>query len=281
MSCEVMSWVVYSYTIVYYCNDLINNTHLINSIMKAIVVDDEPFARQSIIAIISSKFPEVEIVGEAESVKESVELISRLKPDLVFLDVDLTDGSGFDVLNLLKPVTFKVIFITAHQEYAIKAIKFSALDFILKPVSSFELGAAVERVNEEIEKDHDALKYDAIDNNINEASKPKKIVLKTSDSIHLVSIDTIIRCEADNNYTTFFTTEANKIIVSKGLKEYDELLSSFGFFRVHQSHLINVSFISRFDKKDGGFVILSDDTRIPVSQRKKQKLMDIFESFNK
>lgn len=249
--------------------------------IKVIVVDDELFARQSIITILNSKFSNVNIVGEAESVKDAVEIIQDKQPDLVFLDIDLTDGSGFDVVNFLKPISFQIIFVTAHQEYAIKAIKFSALDYILKPVSSFELEAAVNRLLEEKESENQQLKLDAFAENMqNESSKKNKIVLKTSDSIHLINVSDIMRCEADNNYTTFYISSGERIIVSKGLKEYDELLSEHGFFRVHQSHLINISCISRFDKKDGGSVVLCDEAKIPVSQRKKQKLLDIFEQYN-
>lgn len=248
--------------------------------MKVFVVDDELYARQSIITILKDRFPAIEIVGEAPSVKDAVEGIRNTTPDIVFLDVDLTDGTGFDVVNFLKPVRFKVIFVTAHQEYAIKAIKFSALDFILKPISSFELESAVNRVIEERNEKSEQLKFEAFENNIQQSNKEKKIVLKTSDSIHLIEIKNIVRCEADNNYTTFFLINGKKIIISKGLKEYDELLSGYGFFRIHQSHLVNIAYITRFDKKDGGYVILNDQAKLPVSQRKKQGLLDIFENFN-
>jgi len=249
--------------------------------IKVVVVDDEQFARQSIITILVSKFNNIDVVGEAESVKDAVDIIKGKKPDLVFLDIDLTDGSGFDVVNFLKPISFQIIFVTAHQEYAIKAIKFSALDYILKPVSSFELEAAVNRLLEDRTSENQQFKLDAFTHNMQETSTDKKkIVLKTSDSIHIIKVIDIRRCEADNNYTTFYIANGERIIVSKGLKEYDELLSGYGFFRVHQSHLINLSCISRFDKKDGGSLVLCDEAKIPVSQRKKQKLLDIFEKFN-
>ncbi len=247
--------------------------------MRVIIVDDEPFARQSIICILVNKFKSIEIVGEADSVSSAVSMIKELSPDLVFLDIDLNDGTGFDIINFLKPLTFKVVFITAHQEYAIKAIKFSALDYILKPVSSFELEAAVSRIIAEGNNESNQIQIDAFINNMQSKKDNNKIVLKTCDSIHLIDIDKIIRCEADNNYTTFFIQGSKKIIISKGLKEYDELLSTHGFFRVHQSHLINISNISRFDKKEGGCIVLSDDVKIPVSQRKRQKLLEIFEKY--
>ena len=245
--------------------------------MNVVIVDDEPLARKTIETIISDHFPDVNIAGQAGSVEDAVAVIKNTNPDLVFLDVDLTDGYGFDILSILKPFDFKVIFITAHQEYAIKAIKFSALDFILKPISEYELVDAVKKAYAETNKNDKNIKWDAFFNNINN-NENKKIVLKTSDSIHLIKVSDIIRVEADNNYSTFFLKDNDKIVVSKGLIEYEKLLNDYGFFRVHQSHLINLSYISRFDKKDGGYVVLSDKSQVPVSQRKRQKILSFFEN---
>jgi two-component system LytT family response regulator len=245
--------------------------------MRAVIVDDELYARQSLESILLDYYPEITIVGQAESVKQTIELIDEVKPELVFLDIDLPDGTGFDVLSFLKKFQFKVIFVTAHHEYAIKAIKFSAFDYILKPVNPLELKVAIKRVIND--NDNNKIKMDAFIHNLeNQKKDDKKIVLKTSDSIYLIGIQDIVRCEADNNYTSFFLNNGERIVISKGLKEYDEMLSGYGFFRVHQSHLINVRCISRFDKKEGGFIVLSDKTQIPVSQRKKQKLLEMFEA---
>lgn len=245
--------------------------------MNVVIVDDEPMARETVKSIIIDRFPEINIVGQAGSVQSAIDIIKDTKPDLVFLDVDLTDGYGFDILTILKPIDFKVIFITAHQEYAIKAIKFSAFDFILKPVSVSELSAAINRAKIEENSNNQSLKWNAFFNNIEDKDK-KIIVLKTSESIHLVHVANIIKCEADNNYSTFYLVGGEKIVISKGLKEYEEMLSELGFFRVHQSHLINLKFVSRYDKRDGGFVVLTDKTHVPVSQRKKQKLLEFFDS---
>lgn len=250
--------------------------------MNVIIIDDEPLARQTIKSIIIENFPNINIVGQAGSVQSGVKIINDAKVDLIFLDVDLTDGSGFDILTSIKNINFKVIFITAHQEYALRAIKFSAFDFILKPISANELIDAVQRIDKESDVANQAIKWDAFFNNISEKKeKVKKLVLRTSESIHLVQIDDIIRCEADNNYSTFFLDSGEKIVISKGLKEYEELLGNHGFFRVHQSHLINLSYILRFDKKDGGFVVLTDKSIVPVSQRKKQRLFDFFDDISK
>lgn len=245
--------------------------------MNVVIIDDEPMARETIKSIIVDRFPEINIVGQAGSVQSAIETINITKPDLVFLDVDLTDGYGFDILTILKPINFKVIFITAHQEYAIKAIKFSAFDFILKPVSVTELSDAITRVKIEDDSNNQSLKWNAFFSNISDKEQ-KTIVLKTSESIHLVNVNDIIKCEADNNYSTFYLVDGKKIVISKGLKEYEDMLGDLGFFRVHQSHLINLKFVSRYDKRDGGFVVLKDESHVPVSQRKKQKLLDFFDS---
>ena len=245
--------------------------------MNVVIVDDEPMARETIKSIIIDRFPEINMVGQAGSVQSAIETIKDTKPDLVFLDVDLTDGYGFDILTILKPINFKVIFITAHQEYAIKAIKFSAFDFILKPVSVTELSDAINRVQVEDDSSNQSLKWNAFFSNISNKDQ-KTIVLKTSESIHLVHVNDIIKCEADNNYSTFFLVDGKKIVISKGLKEYEEMLGELGFFRVHQSHLINLKFVSRYDKRDGGFVVLKDESHVPVSQRKKQKLLEFFDN---
>jgi two-component system, LytTR family, response regulator len=254
------------------------NDQFCYKIMRIVIVDDEPMARNAIISILKIGFPQVEISGQAETVLSAVELIKKVNPDLVFLDIDLPDGTGFDLLALLQPAKFKIIFVTAHQEFAIKAIKFSALDYILKPVSSIELAASMTKViNDKAIGDID-LKFETLLSNYNSPRKEmRKIVLRTSESIHIVEIEDIIRCESDNNYTTFFLKDNQKILVSKGLKEYDDMLADYGFYRAHQSHLVNINFINRFDKKDGGYLVLADKTHVPVSQRKRQGLLDLFE----
>ncbi len=250
--------------------------------MNVVIVDDEPLARQIVESIIVDNFPSINIVGQAGSVKEGINIITIKKPDLVFLDVDLTDGTGFDILQGLPRIDFKIIFITAYQEYALRAIKFSAFDFILKPVNTTELVDTLKRVSSESKMHDQVVKWEALFNNISKLEeKTHKIVLKTSESIHLVPVTDIIHCEADNNYTTFYLVSGEKIVISKGLKEYEDLLEGHGFFRVHQSHLINMNFILRFDKRDGGYVILTDKSTIPVSQRKKQKLLEFFEGLNR
>jgi len=247
--------------------------------IKTIVVDDEVIARETILSMLGSYCPDVEVIGTAGSVKEGVEILGKHKPDLVLLDIKMADGTGFDLLRKLKKIDFLVIFITAFEEFAIRAIKFSAIDYILKPLDPDELVNAVSKAVGVIHKESMSVKLEALYDNLDMINNnTKKIVLKTSDSVHIVNLKDIIRCESEKNYTHFFTVEKEKITVSKTLKEFNELLIDYKFFRVHQSHLINLAHIKRYDKQNGGFLIMDDNSSVPVSFRKKEDLMKLFKS---
>lgn len=223
--------------------------------------------------LLEDYFPDVEIAAQAESVDEAVLFIEEHKPDLVFLDIEIKGGTGFHVLQKLKNRDFKLIFITAFNEFAIQAIKFSAIDYILKPINEFEFKAGVERAIQEIEKFENSGSLDLLLNNFRN-NTDKKLVLRTSQDLHVVNIGDLVRCVADNAYTTFYLDSGEKIMVSKGIGEYAELLASFGFVRPHQSHLVNLDYIKKLDKTDGGFLILKDKTEIPVSSRQKPLLIE-------
>lgn len=201
-------------------------------------------------------------------------MINRTQPDLVLLDINLTDGTGFDLLKKFNGFQFKLIFITAHEEYAIQAFKFSAVDYILKPVVASDLLNAVEKAGKAIQQEETELKISALLANLD---KIKKIVLKTAESIHIIHVKNIIRCEADVNYTNFYLDNGERLIVSRTLKEFAEMLEPAGFFRTHQSHLVNLDHISRFDKTEGGHLVLADDSIVPVSSRKREELFKVFE----
>lgn len=248
--------------------------------MKIIIVDDEKMARETIQQMTEIYCKGSTIVDTAGSVDEAYIKIMEHQPELVFLDIEMPDGSGFDLLNKFKNIDFKVIFVTAYNEYALNAFKYSAIDYILKPVDPTDLVNAYNKARESVDNENLNLKMEAYFSNMSDTPKSeKKIVLKTSESIHLVRVTNIIRCESDSNYTRFFFQEGKAIIVAKTLKEYDEMLNPFGFFRVHQSHLINFDFIERYDKADGGSLVMSDGTRVPVSFRKKEQLLDFLNRF--
>ena len=246
--------------------------------MRAVIIDDEKKARETIHSIIQLYCSDIIIIGEADSVKTGIELIKKEKPELIFLDINLNDGSGFDLLKSFTEINFKTIFITAYEEYALKAFRFSALDYILKPINPDELIDAVEKAKSFQMKDNISVKFEAFISNMENITKEiKKIVLKTSDSIHVINVNEIVRCEADSNYTSFMLANGKKILVSNTLKEYDEMFSSYNFFRAHQSHLVNINFISSYEKKEGGYLIMKDKSNVPVSIRKKESLLRLLE----
>lgn len=242
--------------------------------ISVVVIDDEPRARDTLINILALSPVEMKLSGEADSVRTGLELIRNQNPDVVLLDVNLMDGTGFDLLKQVGTVNFKVIFITAHEEHAIRAFKFSAVDYILKPVVAGELLAAVKKAEQSISREDTELKLSTLLSNLDSV---KKIVLKTAESIHIVQVSNIIRCEADVNYTTFYLKNAQKLLVSKTLKEFDEMLEPTNFFRTHQSHLVNLDHIVRFDKGEGGHLVMDDDSIVPVSSRKRDELFKKFE----
>lgn len=247
--------------------------------IRAIIIDDEKKAREAISGILGLYCGNVEIVAEAENIKTATEAIVKYKPNLVLLDINMPGGNGFELFNHFAKPDFKLIFVTAYEEYAVKAFRFSALDYLLKPINPDELIAAVNKVQDLLEKESiDVRLKSFIDNMGNITKEARKIVLKTSESIHVLNVQEIVRCEADRNYTVFMLSNGKKILVSSTLKEYDEMLSSHGFFRTHQSHLVNVDYIERYEKKDGGCLIMKDKSLVPVSVRKKETLLSLLES---
>lgn len=248
--------------------------------IKVVIIDDELSGREILTCLVKEHFPQLNIVGEADSVERGYECIKKHKPDLVFLDINLSDGTGFNLIQKFTTIDFKIIFVTAYNEYAIKAIKYNAIDYILKPIDLDEFVSGVQKAIDSFdeEKEEEASSTQEETQFAASAKKSeKKIVLKTSESIYLVDIKNILRCSSESSYTTFFLYSGEKIMVSKTLREFEEVLVKYGFLRVHQSHLVNLSYVVRFDKRDGGSVILGDKTKVPVSHRRKQKLLDYFD----
>ncbi len=247
--------------------------------IKTIIIDDEINARIVIAELLENYCKNVSLIGQADSVESGLKVIRELKPELVFLDIKLTDGTGFDLLRQLENIDFKIIFITAYEEYAIKAFKFSALDYLLKPIDVNELIKSINKAEELIQQDNISLKLDTFFSNIDSISKKtKKIILKTTNNIYLVNINEIIRCESDRNYTHFYFLDKDKIVVSKTLKEYETLLNEYDFFRVHHSHLINLQCVEKLEKNNNNVVIMKDKSKVPVSIRKKEELMKLIKN---
>ncbi len=249
----------------------------------AILIDDDANLRAGMRQLLSIYAPEINVLGEAESVQSGVEAINLLQPQVIFLDIQLSDGTGFDLLEKLAEMNGKissqVVFITAHEQYAIKAFRFSALDFLLKPVDPEELQKVIYKIKNVLAKSDNYAHIDLLLENIRrKVDNFKRIALSTSDGIHLFEISDIIRCESEYNYTKFFIKNNKPILISKTLKEYEELLTEHGFERIHQSHLINLAYLKSYIKRDGGYVVMADNSNLPISQRKKERLQELLKT---
>jgi two-component system LytT family response regulator len=248
--------------------------------IKAVLIDDDVNLREGMKGLLALFAPDISIIGEADSVESGVKILNILKPQIVFLDIQMKDGTGFDILEKLSEingkVTSHVVFVTAYEHYAIKAFRFSALDFLLKPVAPDDLEKVIDKIRTVLEKDNDYSHIDLLLENIRKkADNFKRIALSNSDGMHLLDINEIIRCESDDNYTKFFIKSGKPILISKTLKEYEELLSEYDFVRIHQSHLINLAYVKSYVKKENGFVVMHNDEQLPVSQRKRDLLQEV------
>lgn len=247
--------------------------------LRAVVIDDIEAIRKNNMAVIKAACPDITVVGEADAVASGMKIITQLQPDIVFLDVEMPDGTGFDLLQQLRPFSFKVIFITGYEDFAIRAFRFSAIDYLLKPLNPAELADAVKKAEDALNKDVFDAKLSNLFANLERPKNIQKLVLKTSDRIYSVNIQDIVNCESDKNYTTFHFINAPKLVVSTNLKEYETLLAPHGFFRTHKSHLINMAYFDHFIKADGGNrVVMNNKLTLPLSVRKKDEFMVLLEN---
>jgi two-component system, LytTR family, response regulator len=239
--------------------------------IKTVIIDDESKGRKVLFNYLNKYCPNVNIIGQADGVKTGKELIDIKQPNLVFLDIEMKDGTGFDLLEKFNQFNFGVIFVTAHNDYALKAFKFSAIDYLLKPVIPEELIVAVNKFAKDQELKNLSYKLENLIGNKNEI---KKLALHTNKGVELLKIENIIFCESSGNYTIFNTNSNRKIMVSKTIKDYESILIDHKFFRIHQSYLVNLDYITKFNKNDGGFVVLSNNKKLPVSRRNKQAFLE-------
>jgi two-component system, LytTR family, response regulator len=241
--------------------------------MKVAIIDDEEDARVTLRTLLLSQEPTASI-KEAQGVASGLSLISTFVPDLVFLDVMMKDGTGFDLLKQLPAINFKLVIVSGHDEFALQAFRFSAIDYLVKPVDTDELHETLTRIKattaQPWQQMMDVLRLSI--QPIKEADR--KIVLKDLNAVYVVSVNSIIRCEASDNYTTFYLTDQSPIIISRPLKEYDELLTPLKFIRVHQSHLINLNQLQQFNKREGGSIKMKDGSEVPVSSRKREAILE-------
>lgn len=228
--------------------------------IQACIIDDERDGRDYISLLLENEFPDVQIVFQAASIEEASGYLVKKSPDILFLDIQLSDGTAFDLLSKLKEVPSEIIFITAYENFAIQAIKNGATDYLLKPINKIDFIIAVNKALENIKKNK-SLQSVHFQNN--------KISLPSLQGFKIVNISDVIRCEADSSYTTFHFTDKSKIVVSKTMHEFEDLLSEHNFFRIHHKHLINLSHLKEYIKGKGGQVIMTDDSVLDVSVRKK------------
>ncbi len=248
----------------------------ITRMIRSIIVEDEKHSREALRGLLERYCKNVVILAEADTYRGGLEAIRKHEPDVIFLDIQMPDGSGFRLLEDLDEIKFEIIFTTAFDQFAIKAIKYSALDYLLKPIDPEELVNSLKKVEQKLSTKKVNKNIEVLLENIrSKEADPHKIVLSTSEKIHILETEQILRCESDNYYTVFFLLDGKKILVSKTLKENEELLGDHNFIRPHKSHLVNVKYIKGFIRIDGGYIEMTDGSKIPVSRRKREKIIEI------
>lgn len=238
--------------------------------LKSIIVDDESKSRESLRILIEDFCEGVEVCALCQNVDEGIKAIQEYKPDVIFLDIQMQRETGFDLLTRIKNINFEIIFTTAYSEYAIRAFKFSAIDYLLKPIDIEELKLAIGKLNKKL-NDNSPIKLEHLVQNLRvTASENYKLALPTFEGLYFVKISDIVYCEAASNYTEIVTDDGKKHIVSRTLKEYDEILADHNFYRIHNSYLINLNAVKKYVRGEGGYVVMRDDRSLDVSKRKKE-----------
>ncbi|MEJ2881655.1 LytR/AlgR family response regulator transcription factor [Pedobacter sp. GR22-6] len=251
--------------------------------IRAVIIDDEKNNIDNIVGLLEKHGLPVTIVGTATSAEEGISTITATAPDLLFLDIQMPEKNGFDVLKALPHYQFEVIFVTAFDQYGIQAVKFSAIDYLLKPIDPEELKVAIRKTASKLQQKKQNHQLENLMNLIRDkdARKEHKLALASTKEIRFVNTEEIIRCESSNAYTQFFLTDGNNILVSKPIFEYEELLADYEFIRCHQSHLVNTKFVKSLLKEDGGYLLLNDNTRVPISRAKKELVLKALNTLKK
>ncbi|MDI9870846.1 LytR/AlgR family response regulator transcription factor [Flectobacillus roseus] len=244
--------------------------------MKAILIDDELHNLTNLQVLLNTYCPQVEVCALAQSAEQGKKAVKTYLPDLIFLDIQMPEQDGFAFLRSLDYYNFEVIFVTAYDQYAIQAMRFSAVDYLLKPINIKELVDAVNRASKQnqLKNQHKQIEYLMDWFKVQSQKEEQRIALSTVEETRFAKVSEIIRCESSNNYTTFFLSDNSKLLVSKPIYEYDELLSNYGFIRCHQSHLVNKAYIKSWLKEYGDFLLLNDGMQIPISRGKKQMVKE-------
>jgi two-component system LytT family response regulator len=246
--------------------------------LKSVIIDDEEPSAKSLNLMLSKYCPQIEVIGIATGVEEGECLIRKMQPEVVFLDIQMKDGTGFDLLERLPEINFKLIFTTSYDQYAVKAFRYSALDYLLKPINPEELILSVARLNEQI-------RIQDIEKQVKLLLKSRdnfeKVALPTSEGIRFVKVNDILRCESNGNYTYIYLISGEKLFVARTLKIYSEILPSDTFYRVHKSHLVNLDHVKQIVNTNGGYLVMVDNARVEIAQRKKEEFLRIILSRGK
>ncbi len=247
--------------------------------LKAIIVDDERHSCDALKMLLDKCCPQVEVAAICHSGTDAIEKIRELKPELIFLDIEMPNMNGFQMLEQISKIDFEIIFTTSYDQYAITAFKFSALDYLLKPVDREELEKAVQKISKKINPAI-SQQLDILLQKINQPSVPvQRIALPTMQGLEFVAVDSIIYCSSSNNYTEFFLSDKKRLLVSRTLKETEDMLADHGFLRVHNSHIVNLNAITRYIKGEGGYLIMTDGSTVDVSRSRKELLMQRIAAF--
>jgi two-component system LytT family response regulator len=241
--------------------------------IKSIIVDDELKSRESLRILIQDFCEGTEVLALCQNVAEGIQAIQQHKPDIVFLDIQMQRETGFDLLAKIKEVDFEVIFTTAYSEYAIKAFKFSAIDYLLKPIDIDELKKAIQKVEKKLNSDIGGRLQQLIQNLRQGSSENYKLAIPTAEGLVFIKVSDILYCAASSNYTEIYLTDGKKHLVSRTLKEYEEMLETHDFFRIHHSYLINLNGIKKYVRGEGGYVVMANDKSLDVSKRKKESFL--------
>ena len=243
--------------------------------MKTVIIEDEKAAVRNLTSLLNEVKPEAEIIAILDSINSTIEWFGiHPMPELVFMDIHLADGSAFEIFDHIS-ITCPIIFTTAYDEYALRAFKVNSIDYLLKPIDPEELTHAVDKAVQVVLRKQENKRMQNLLQNTQALDKQKKIALSVADKIEFVEIGSIIRCESESNYTTFYLKSGEKLIVSKTLKEFDELLAPYHFLRVHQSHLINLDEIKSFIKSDGGYIRMKDGASVSISRQRRNYVMEV------
>jgi two-component system LytT family response regulator len=243
--------------------------------LKAIIIEDEQHCIDRLNNLLAQAASSpVSLLNSYTTIEDGLQAIHKFQPDVVFLDVQIHDKTGFDLLTMIEQINFEVIFTTAYDKYAVKAFRFSAIDYLLKPVDIDDLQQALKKLDDKVSKKEMSGKFEVLLHNLKDIrGASKRISIPTINGFSFLSVSEIIRCQAEINYTTIYLKEKQKLTVAKTLKEFEELLTEYNFYRIHNSHLINLAYVKSYNKGKGGYVSMIDDSEIEVSTRRKEDFL--------